>query len=75
MYSCHFFGRNISNFLKSGQGLTLGSVHQKIKYFGRLFNLFNCLSKGKQSKGRVGKTNVKHRELNNVVQKFLATKK
>ena len=37
-----------------------GSAHEKIKYFGRLFHLFNCLSKGKQSKGRAEKKRQTH---------------
>ena len=60
----HFHCRSFQQYFKRSEIPTRncfkGSAHEKIKYFGRLFHLFNCLSKGKQSKGRAEKKRQTH---------------
>ena len=60
----HFHCRSFQRYFKRSEIPTRncfkGSAHEKIKYFGRLFHLFNCLSKGEQSKGRAEKKRQTH---------------
>ena len=60
----HFHCRSCQRYFKRSEIPTRncfkGSAHEKIKYFGRLFHLFNCLSKGEQSKGRAEKKRQTH---------------